>query len=409
MATKRGNGQGTLYKRDGRGLWTMQYIDCNGRRLKQTTGTVDKAAALRILNKRLADTALRREGVVDVQAESIASEGRRPIRDHVADFRADLHAKGVSKKTTDLTTGRVMAIIDRLHAERIDDLSPSRVQGAIGDIRDEGRSLQTCLHYLRAVKQLSRWLVRDGRAIVDALAHLKGPNVATDRRHDRRALTDAEIDALMDAAESGEDWTWRTSRKADARTLRLTGPARVALYRLALGTGFRVGELRSLTPASFELDGEPPAVTVEAAYSKRRRRDVQPIRRDLAETMRPWLNGARDEPVFPMPDKLAVMMRADLDAAGIPYHDDSGRVADFHSLRHSYITRLIQSGASVKAAQTLARHSTPALTIGRYAHVQLHDLSAALDGLPASAKRTAEAGATMGATQGATAARIGAA
>ena len=33
-------------------------------------------------------------------------------------------------------------------------------------------------------------------------------------------------------------------------------------------------------------------------------------------------------------------------------------------------------------AQELARHSTPTLTIGRYAHARLHDLTAALDSLP---------------------------
>jgi hypothetical protein len=36
----------------------------------------------------------------------------------------------------------------------------------------------------------------------------------------------------------------------------------------------------------------------------------------------------------------------------------------------------------VKVAQELARHSTPTLTIGRYSHTRLHDVSAALDSLP---------------------------
>ncbi len=59
-------------------------------------------------------------------------------------------------------------------------------------------------------------------------------------------------------------------------------------------------------------------------------------------------------------------------------------MADSHSLRHTYITRLVESGASVKVAQELARHATPTLTIGRYAHARLHDLTAALDGLSAT-------------------------
>jgi hypothetical protein len=34
------------------------------------------------------------------------------------------------------------------------------------------------------------------------------------------------------------------------------------------------------------------------------------------------------------------MLRIDLGAAGIPYQDESGRFADFHSLRHTFITNL---------------------------------------------------------------------
>src|SRR5262249_51388920 len=72
----------------------------------------------------------------------------------------------------------------------------------------------------------------------------------------------------------------------------------------------------------------------------------------------------------------------DLEAAGIPYWDASGRVADFHCLRHSYLTALAKSNAPVKVVQTLARHSTPTLTLGVYAHVGLYDQAAALDALP---------------------------
>jgi len=58
------------------------------------------------------------------------------------------------------------------------------------------------------------------------------------------------------------------------------------------------------------------------------------------------------------------------------------RVADFHATRHTYISGIVAGGASVKTAQELARHSTPTLTIGRYAHTRLLDLRGALDGLP---------------------------
>jgi integrase len=57
-------------------------------------------------------------------------------------------------------------------------------------------------------------------------------------------------------------------------------------------------------------------------------------------------------------------------------------VANFYALRHTYISRLVQSGANIKVAQELARHSTPTLTLGRYAHVQLVGQTRALAALP---------------------------
>ncbi len=75
------------------------------------------------------------------------------------------------------------------------------------------------------------------------------------------------------------------------------------------------------------------------------------------------------------------MLAIDLKAAGIAPETDSG-VVDFHALRGTYFTHLVNSGASVKTCQTLARHSTPVLTIGVYAKTSLHDLTGAVEALP---------------------------
>ena len=75
------------------------------------------------------------------------------------------------------------------------------------------------------------------------------------------------------------------------------------------------------------------------------------------------------------------MIRADLEAAGIAYEADDA-IADFHSLRGFYISALIRSGASIKTTQTLARHSTPTLTLARYAKINIHDVTGAIANLP---------------------------
>ena len=120
------------------------------------------------------------------------------------------------------------------------------------------------------------------------------------------------------------------------------------------------------------------------ADPKRRRNDLQPIRSDLADLLCPWLAGKHyGEPLFPVAsDHTAEMIRRDLYAAQVVYADAAGRVADFHSLRHTFITMLAKSSAPVKVVQTLARHSTPTLTLGTYSHIGIFDQSAALAALP---------------------------
>ena len=80
----------------------------------------------------------------------------------------------------------------------------------------------------------------------------------------------------------------------------MTGPDRAVLYLVAAASGFRAGELQVLTPECFDLDGDPPTVTVKAAYSKRRRDDAQPIPTSVAEQLRPWLAAKPSgKPIFP--------------------------------------------------------------------------------------------------------------
>ncbi len=87
------------------------------------------------------------------------------------------------------------------------------------------------------------------------------------------------------------------------------------------------------------------------------------------------------------------MVRRDLEAAGLSYADDDGRVFDFHAFRHQYISSLAAAGVHPKVAQQLARHSTIGLTMDRYTHLSVHDVAAAIDrlpGLPGVEEPTAE-------------------
>jgi integrase len=74
------------------------------------------------------------------------------------------------------------------------------------------------------------------------------------------------------------------------------------------------------------------------------------------------------------------MVKADLEVASIPYHDETGRVFDFRALRHQFISNLAAGRVHSKIAQVLARHSTITLTMDHYTtHFEVHDQAAALE------------------------------
>ena len=72
------------------------------------------------------------------------------------------------------------------------------------------------------------------------------------------------------------------------------------------------------------------------------------------------INGARTSLVSPCsmcrPTRLGRLMPTW--RAGIP-KDAIGGKLDFHAVRLAYINLIIEAGATVKEAQTLARHATP--------------------------------------------------
>src|SRR5262249_537989 len=182
-------------------------------------------------------------------------------------------------------------------------------------------------------------------------------NVARARRHARRELAADEMRRLLEVT------------RASARAFRgLTGPDRAALYLTACGTGFRVRALAGLTPGDFDLTADLPAVHLPARLAKNKKGKVQPLAADVAEALRAYLDGRPEgSPVWPGTWNVdaAEMLRADLEAAGIPYAvegPDGPLYADFHALRHTYLTLGGRAGIDLRTLQELAGHSNPNLT-----------------------------------------------
>jgi integrase len=415
--------------------WYGRYTDAAGK-TQRVPLSESKETARRMLNKIAGDAELASVGICD----PFAGHRQRALLEHVEDFGRYLAAKGNTEEHVGKTMARCHAVVEGCGFGRIDNIQPSAVVeflaglraadggelddrkewytvaevGALLNVRGDsvrrmtrsgalpadgrhrrqryhhdvvadliarrgrGVGVATSNHYLVAVKAFSKWLVRDRRAAADPLAHLSRQNADVDVRHPRRALAEGVFARFIDATAGGKPFRG------------LSGTDRLVLYTLAANTGFRASELASLSPASFALDASPPTVTVEAAYSKHRREDVQPLRADVAELMRQYLAGRpHGEPLWPgtWTEAGAEMVRADLLAAGIPYQDDAGRYFDFHAIRGQFISLLAAKGVHPKVAQVLARHSTINLTMDFYTHLDVFDVAGALDKLPSLSGR----------------------
>ncbi len=380
----------SIFKRGG--IWYARFRGVDGW-TKQAVGR-DKAGAEQIAGALELDAKWRRAGLVDPRADALAAAESRPLAEHLEDFRKDIAARRGNEAYATQTHQRAARLLAGV--ENLSGITPAGVNKNVQALRDGGEYGKASIaHHVRAVKAFTRWAMRNGRTRDDALIAVRvaGTVAKSERVRTRRALSAAEFERLV-------------MHTAQAGALEgMGGTDRAMLYRLAGATGFRQGELRSLTRESFDLSADEPGITVQAAYSKRRRDDRQPIAAELAAVVGPWLEKKpKAGMVFNLPErtKIAEMLRTDATAAReawiaeaegkaqaervkstfLASADASGAVLDFHALRVSYISWLVESGASVKTCQELARHSTPVLTIGVYAKMSLHDQGRALAGLP---------------------------
>jgi hypothetical protein len=83
-----------------------------------------------------------------------------------------------------------------------------------------------------------------------------------------------------------------SARTSGVAIQRFNGEQRARIYLISYMTGLRKKDLASLMPRSFDLDAKLPTVTVEAACSKHRRKDVLPLHPDLVAKL--CICGTRD-------------------------------------------------------------------------------------------------------------------
>jgi site-specific recombinase XerD len=363
----------TIYKRiKGRTEpYIIQYLDHQGRR-RTVKGYTDKGLTQELAAKLETEARLRTSGMVD------------PVHDRIAEQRSveiEVHLKAFEKSISDntpkyvkLTMSRVRRIVNGCGIATLVAIGAEQVQEFLRSLRTkEGIGHRTYNHYLQAFDTFCNWCVTTKRLVCNPILGLERLNTAVDVRHPRRALSVDEFSCLLDSA--------RTSGK---RIQGFSGEQRARIYTLSYMTGLRKKELASLTTRSFKLDASPPTVTVEAACSKHRRKDVLPLHPELVMQLPQWLKDVKPgQLLFPNLErrKTWLMVRKDLERVGIPYETEDG-IADFHAAgRHTHITELLRNGTSLVDAKELARHSDVNMMM-RYTHIGIDDQARAIGNLP---------------------------
>lgn len=405
--------------------WSAKYRAADGRTIDVSTGCTDKRAA----ESKLADLVRQEElvrGRIITSAELRSSRAsEHDIHTHLAAYLTSLRAKQDSQRHINDTERLASRLIAECGFERLSDIDAEPIEAWLVAREKEGTTgARTRNSYLQALNGFCSWCVRSKRLAANPVQQIQRANEKADRRKTRRALSVEEMERLLyvasvrPLAECGrptirrpsdeqpldgcsratwtkapltldtlEEATQRAKASLSAASVakyEREGRERALVYRTALYTGLRRGELDSLTLGSLDL--KQGTITIAAQDEKARRGATLPLHPELARELKLWIKSEglkrADAKLFSVPEKLIKRLNQDLAVAGIAKKDDRGRTLDVHALRHSFGTMLSTSGVAPRVAQAAMRHSDINLTMQLYTDPRLLDVQGAMEALP---------------------------
>jgi integrase/recombinase XerC len=228
-------------------------------------------------------------------------------------------------------------------------LSPRDVRAFLAARRAQGIGSRSLMRILAGVRSFARFLERNGKGKVGALAAVRAPKIPRTLPKPL-AIAAAQRVADIDLRAGEERPAWVLARDA-------------AVLALLYGGGLRISEALGLTPR--DLDGGGDVIVVTGKGNKRRMVPVLPqVQALIADYMRqcPYdlvpaqalFRGARGGPLSPRIIQLVMeQMRG---ALGLP------DTATPHALRHSFATHLLARGGDLRAIQELLGHASLSTT-----------------------------------------------
>jgi len=349
------------------GLWRFQYTDHLGRK-RTVTGCDTEAKTRKKAARMEAHVRDIRDGI---KAAPKASDIPQDFTDTVSEYVAwgkmsgGRRGFGWSKQHAKQRDFALNWWAKRLNLKTVADI---RLPSAEKTLRELSKRLhaKTVQGYAEALKAFSLWCVKRQYLDADPLKGLRKLDTTPKTPH--RPLSPAEAQLVISKAP----------------------PERQLLYRVALATGYRANELRTLKVASFDRFG--PALTLPASATKNRQASRQFIPEGLAKEIAALCNGRKEnEPLLVVPQKNTVTenFHRDRKRAGLPWKTPVGRLT-FHSLRVTYIQTIVEAGADVKTAMEAARHGTAEMTFQRYAKPNADRLRALAEATEKALNRTQE-------------------
>jgi integrase/recombinase XerC len=230
-------------------------------------------------------------------------------------------------------------------------LTPADVRAFMAARRSGGAGNRTLMRGLAGARSFARFLERDGKGKVGALAAIRTPKLARSLPKPL-AVKDARRIADTQAREGETREPWILARDA-------------AVLGLLYGCGLRIAEAHSLTRAQAPEPEKLSGLTVTGKGNKTRMVPVLPqVARLIADYMArcpnelppdgPLFIGARGGPLSPRVVQLTMARLRG--ALGLP---DS---ATPHALRHSFATHLLARGGDLRAIQELLGHASLSTT-----------------------------------------------
>jgi integrase/recombinase XerC len=234
---------------------------------------------------------------------------------------------------------------------RFTRLSPADVRAFMASRRAAGIGSRSLMRGLAGTRSFARFLEREGKGRVGALAAVRAPKVAQSLPKPLAVSAAKRIaDLDLRAGETREPWV--LARDA-------------AVLALLYGSGLRISEALGLKRQDAPAPGNGDVITVTGKGNKQRMVPVLPqVLRLIAGYVKlcphdlpadgPLFVGARGGPLSPRVVQLAMARLRG--ALGLP------DTATPHALRHSFATHLLARGGDLRAIQELLGHASLSTT-----------------------------------------------